>query len=654
MKKIFWLITPVLLFSIHAYSQVHISGGLSGVFEDTIYIVDDDIFVNNGDGMVIEPGAVFLFDGNYIFEINGTLISQGAEDDSIYFLPNEGVESWRGIQFNDFSTYLCMMEYCFITGSNDSGIKCLYSSPQISRCTITGNSAVNGGGIYCKFSSSVIERCSITDNTAEYGGGLYLWRFSPVIKYCLVEGNYAQRSGGGLQSWFCDPSIQNCTFEGNTAILGAGVNLEYSEANMVNCIVSNSVNGSGVNFTNSDESRIDYCDFFNNQAGNFLGTTIPGLGIIIQTNANEDSCDAFSNILLDPLYINPEFGNYGISWVSPCIDAGNPLTAQDPDNTTADMGAIYFDQNGPNPPMPFNLISPAYGDTSSTGNILLQWENSVDPDNALPPYFDVWMDTLPALSTKWLVYDSVATPELYISGLEDDKDYYWTVRATDSNTPGTWANDTLMFRTFIPENLLPFSLLQPGDGAMLTQNLIMFRWEASVDPDPNDIVTYTIWFKSGSDSISYYAGANTQYYKNIYTIPIISPLTITEWYVIAHSSFPENILECEARYTFVAPLDAPSQNENAGIPDTYILLPIFPNPFNSSAIITFGLPEKSEVKISIFDITGREVSALIDSEFSAGYHSVKWNAEDSVTGIYFVRLMSDRGENRVMKIMLLR
>jgi len=74
----------------------------------------------------------------------------------------------------------------------------------------------------------------------------------------------------------------------------------------------------------------------------------------VTTNANGDSCDAFYNIQLDPLFVDPLNGDYHLSWVnypipdatmSPCIDAGDPNSPLDPDGTIADMGAYYFNQS---------------------------------------------------------------------------------------------------------------------------------------------------------------------------------------------------------------------------------------------------------------------------------------------------------------------
>mgnify|MGYP002528324992 CR=1 FL=1 len=50
------------------------------------------------------------------------------------------------------------------------------------------------------------------------------------------------------------------------------------------------------------------------------------------------------NIFVDPLFTDPDNGDYSLLASSPCIDTGNPESDLDPDGTIADMGAIYYDQ----------------------------------------------------------------------------------------------------------------------------------------------------------------------------------------------------------------------------------------------------------------------------------------------------------------------
>jgi len=66
----------------------------------------------------------------------------------------------------------------------------------------------------------------------------------------------------------------------------------------------------------------------------------------------------------------------------------------------------------------------------------------------------------------------------------------------------------------------------------------------------------------------------------------------------------------------------------------------YPNPFNPITTITFTLPIKSFVTLTVFDSLGREVSKLVSGEMLPGRHSRQWNAEGLSSGIYFFRLQA--------------
>jgi len=64
----------------------------------------------------------------------------------------------------------------------------------------------------------------------------------------------------------------------------------------------------------------------------------------------------------------------------------------------------------------------------------------------------------------------------------------------------------------------------------------------------------------------------------------------------------------------------------------------YPNPFNSSTTIKFSLMENSKVRLTVFDLSGREVAALVNGELKAGNHSMTWNAEGFAAGLYVVKV----------------
>jgi hypothetical protein len=92
-------------------------------------------------------------------------------------------------------------------------------------------------------------------------------------------------------------------------------------------------------FSNNDQ--MEFNNFFNNE-GILIG--VDSIGLILGTNANGDSCDIYSNIFLDPMFVDSANGDFHLQATSPCIDAGDPNSPLDPDSTIADIGAFYFDQ----------------------------------------------------------------------------------------------------------------------------------------------------------------------------------------------------------------------------------------------------------------------------------------------------------------------
>ena len=81
----------------------------------------------------------------------------------------------------------------------------------------------------------------------------------------------------------------------------------------------------------------------------------------------------------------------------------------------------------------------------------------------------------------------------------------------------------------------------------------------------------------------------------------------------------------------------------SGLPVSYNLVQNYPNPFNPSTTISFTLPQQSKVKLTVFDIQGREVMILQDNVKASGNYEVQWEGMDQSgnqvsTGVYFCRL----------------
>jgi hypothetical protein len=71
-------------------------------------------------------------------------------------------------------------------------------------------------------------------------------------------------------------------------------------------------------------------------------------------------------------------------------------------------------------------------------------------------------------------------------------------------------------------------------------------------------------------------------------------------------------------------------------PERFALWQNYPNPFNPTTTITFDLPTQADVKLTIFDALGQEVTKLFSGTLHPGTHKQVWNAAGSATGVYFV------------------
>jgi hypothetical protein len=92
---------------------------------------------------------------------------------------------------------------------------------------------------------------------------------------------------------------------------------------------------------------------------------------------------------------------------------------------------------------------------------------------------------------------------------------------------------------------------------------------------------------------------------------------------------------------------------NNSIPLKYALEQNYPNPFNPATVIKYQLPKSSNVKISIYDILGKEVATLINGSVEAGYHQVEFNGSNFASGLYIYKIEAD-GFTDVKKMMLIK
>jgi photosystem II stability/assembly factor-like uncharacterized protein len=95
-----------------------------------------------------------------------------------------------------------------------------------------------------------------------------------------------------------------------------------------------------------------------------------------------------------------------------------------------------------------------------------------------------------------------------------------------------------------------------------------------------------------------------------------------------------------AVYTYVGPRLITSVERGTVAPGSFLLAQNYPNPFNPVTTITYELPGSSDVRLSVFDVLGREVSVLVDERMEAGAHVIRFDGSTFASGVYLYRLQA--------------
>lgn len=111
-----------------------------------------------------------------------------------------------------------------------------------------------------------------------------------------------------------------------------------------------------------------------------------------------------------------------------------------------------------------------------------------------------------------------------------------------------------------------------------------------------------------------------------------------------------------AFYVLTAIIDFPVAvpNQNNEIPKNFSLEQNFPNPFNPSTTIKFSVPGNSKyITLKVYNVLGKEVSALVNENLNGGEYEIEWNASSQPSGVYFYMMSSGDGSFTETKKMIL-
>jgi hypothetical protein len=96
--------------------------------------------------------------------------------------------------------------------------------------------------------------------------------------------------------------------------------------------------------------------------------------------------------------------------------------------------------------------------------------------------------------------------------------------------------------------------------------------------------------------------------------------------ITAFATGPNNFID--AAWAAYSAATAVGSFNGSTLPSAFRLDPNYPNPFNSETRLRFGLPEASPVRLSVFDLQGRERAVIVNTTLAGGSHEAGWNGLD--------------------------
>ncbi|MBA7602614.1 hypothetical protein ES703_09710 [subsurface metagenome] len=313
----------------------------------------------SGRTVIVLPGN-YTGNGNRDIDFGGkamTLRSTDPNDPNIVaatVIDAGGTEAehHRGFYFHSGETNASGLHGLTITNGNANyggGMCNDSSSPTVTNCTFSGNSAVYHGGGMCNYCSGpTLTNCTFSGNSARWGGGMYNYYSNdyygiPTLTNCVFRGNSAGSDGGGMHNYHSEPVLTNSTFSRNSADSrgdGGGVFNQNSSPTLTNCTFSgNLAGGGGGMYDRSSSATLTNCILWGNMSTDGMGETAQ-LQTDSETPAINYCCiqgltgalGGTGNIGDDPLFVHAggtdrllgtEDDNLRLLPGSPCIDAGD-------------------------------------------------------------------------------------------------------------------------------------------------------------------------------------------------------------------------------------------------------------------------------------------------------------------------------------------
>jgi hypothetical protein len=192
------------------------------------------------------------------------------------------------------------------------------SNPTLTHVTISNNQALQGGGMRIVSSDPILTHVTISNNTASEAGGIRLFNSDPILTHVNISNNTAEYYGGGMRLSNSNPVLTNVTIANNTANNGgSGMYLNSADPNLTNSIIWNNSPESIFLHSGNEQPLITHSDI-------------------------DGGWEGEGNIDDNPLFVDPDNGDYTLMGTSPCIDAGTIIEDMEYCGDFPDIGAYEY------------------------------------------------------------------------------------------------------------------------------------------------------------------------------------------------------------------------------------------------------------------------------------------------------------------------
>lgn len=293
----------ILVFSLSSTSiksQVYVNHSAAGNNDGTTWT---DAYTDLKNAITnTASGEIWVAQGTYTPDATDNTISFSMKNGIAIYGGFSGLGTETILSDRDFATYLTILSGDLLGddetgGSNaensynviqNSGIDgtAILNGFTVSRGASNGGLTTLGGGMRNLDSSPTVTNCIFSNNSATVGGGMDNLNSSPTLTNCTFFSNSAMDGGGGMKNTLGIPTLINCTFFNNSAMDGGGIYNESSSPDIDNCTFINNeadVSGGGVyNFFGSSPT-LDNCTFTSNSTISNEGGACSMITIVIQS-----------------------------------------------------------------------------------------------------------------------------------------------------------------------------------------------------------------------------------------------------------------------------------------------------------------------------------------------------------------------------------